>query len=179
MTSTTVNWQPTTLENELVKLVPLTEHDFDRLYAVAADPLIWAQHPSSDRYQESVFRDFFEGALASKTAFVIIDKSSGQAIGSTRFYDHKENESIAIGFTFLARQYWGGRYNKAVKDLMINYAFKYVEAVIFHIGATNLRSQIATMRFGAVKTGELFTQEQNGQRLSYEYTLKKQDWQKS
>lgn len=179
MTPTTVNWQPNTLENDLVKLLPLTEHDFDRLFSVAADPLIWEQHPSRNRYQENVFRDFFAGALDSKSAFVIVDKSSGNVIGSTRFYDYKENESIAIGFTFLARQYWGGQYNKAVKELMINYAFNYVEAVIFHIGATNLRSQIATMRFGTVKTGEIITEEQTGQIVSYEYTLRKQDWEKA
>ena len=171
-----INWQPATLHDELVKLVPLTANDFDKLYAVASDPLIWEQHPSSDRYQEPVFRKFFKGALDSKAALLIVDKSSGQVIGSTRYYDYKENESIAIGFTFLARAYWGGRYNKSVKELMINYAFQYVDKVMLHIGATNLRSQIATMRFGAVKTGEFFTEDEYGKRLSFEYTLGKSAW---
>jgi RimJ/RimL family protein N-acetyltransferase len=176
MPHTTINWQPPHLRDELVELTPLTEHDFDRLYKVASDPLIWEQHPSSDRYQEHVFRDYFNGALASKTAFVIIDRSSGQVIGCTRFYDHKENESIAIGFTFLAKEYWGGKYNKAVKALMLNYAFDHVGKVIFHIGANNLRSQIGTTRLGAVKTGEFFTEEANGRKLSFEYTLEKANW---
>jgi RimJ/RimL family protein N-acetyltransferase len=173
MNDVNINWQPSSLQDELVKLVPLTENDFDSLYAVASDPLIWEQHPSSDRYQKPVFQEFFKGALDSKAAFLIIDKSTDKVIGSTRYYDYKENESIAIGFTFLARQYWGGRYNKSVKELMINYAFQYVDKIIFHIGASNLRSQMATMRFGAVKTGEFYTEDQNGRRLSYEYTLEK------
>jgi RimJ/RimL family protein N-acetyltransferase len=63
-----------------------------------------------------------------------------------------------------------------VKELMINYAFQYVDKIILHIGANNLRSQIATMRFGAVKTGEFYTEDQYGKRLSFEYTLKKDDW---
>jgi RimJ/RimL family protein N-acetyltransferase len=179
MSPTTVNWQPANLQDNLVRLQPLAEQDFDQLFQLASDPLIWQQHPSSNRYQEPVFREFFAGALASKAAFLIIEQASGQVIGCTRFYDHKENESIAIGFTFLARPYWGGRYNAAVKTLMLNYAFNHVPTVIFHIGSTNLRSQIATARFGAVKTGEFFTQDANGQRLSFEYSLHKHAWQQS
>ncbi|HYE53718.1 MAG TPA: GNAT family N-acetyltransferase [Chitinophagaceae bacterium] len=166
-----INWQPAHLQTGLVSLVPLAATDFDRLYAVAADPLIWEQHPSSDRYKEEVFREFFNGALASQAAFLIVDTATQQVIGSTRFYDYKPGKSIAIGYTFLARRYWGGKYNGVVKSLMLNYAFQYVDTVIFHIGATNLRSQIATMRLGAVKTGEFTTQEANGQKLSYEYSL--------
>ncbi|HYC27388.1 MAG TPA: GNAT family N-acetyltransferase [Chitinophagaceae bacterium] len=168
----TINWQPAHLEDGLVKLVPLAADDFDRLYRVAADPLIWEQHPSSDRYKENVFRGFFNGAVESKAAFLIVDKASGEVIGSTRYYDQKE-DSVAIGFTFLAKEYWGGRYNKAVKKLMIDYAFGFVSKVIFHIGATNLRSQIATGRLGAVKTGEFFTEDGNGRRLSFEFTLER------
>lgn len=171
------NWQPIHLKNELVKLTPLTQNDFDKLYAVASDPLIWEQHPSSDRYQRNVFQEFFNGALASQSAFLIIDQATSQVIGSTRYYDSKENESVAIGFTFLAKEYWGGRYNRAVKTLMLDYAFQYVDKVIFHIGANNLRSQIATTAFGAVKTGEFVTEDAQGVKLNYEYTLTKSKWQ--
>jgi len=170
-----INWQPGNLENNLVSLLPLTEHDFDRLYSVASDPLLWEQHPSK-RYERNVFEEFFAGAIASKTAFVIRDKLSGEAIGSTRFYEYNEAEkSIAIRYTFLARRCWGGRYNRAVKELMINYAFHHVDKVIFHIAATNLRSQIATARFGAIKTNDFFVQT-GTERLSYEYTLYKDIW---
>ena len=41
-----MNLQPI-LENENVKLLPLQEDDFEVLYQVASDPLIWEQHPLS------------------------------------------------------------------------------------------------------------------------------------
>lgn len=167
----TINWQPAHLEDGVVKLVPLTANDFNQLYRVAADPLIWEQHPSPDRYKEDVFREFFNGAMESGTAFLIVDKDSAAVIGSTRYYDYKE-DSVAIGFTFFAREFWGGKYNKAVKKLMIDYAFEFVGKVIFHIGPKNLRSQIATGRLGAVKTGEVVV---NG-RESVELTLDKKSW---
>lgn len=143
------------LENALIKLKPLTENDFEPLFAVAADPLIWEQHPNKNRYQREVFENFFKGALESGGAFLIIDKSNNQIIGSTRFYDHDEvKNQVAIGYTFFARSYWGGKYNPSVKKLMMDYAFQFVNNVHFHIGALNIRSQKAIERLGAVKIDE-------------------------
>jgi N-acetyltransferase len=71
------------LIGELIELRPLTPEDWDDLFAVASDPLIWEQHPESDRYKEDVFRIFFSEALESGGAFVIIDKKNQQIIGST------------------------------------------------------------------------------------------------
>src|SRR5215212_7131768 len=111
MTTATINWQPDNLEDNIVKLKPLSESDFEDLFEVASDPLIWEQHPSKDRYKREVFQTYFDGAISSKTAFLILDKSCDKIIGCTRYYDCKpENSSIAIGFTFLSRQYWGGLY---------------------------------------------------------------------
>jgi len=44
-----MNLQPV-LENDLVKLAPLQESDFEALYRVASDPLVWEQHPNKNRY---------------------------------------------------------------------------------------------------------------------------------
>jgi RimJ/RimL family protein N-acetyltransferase len=153
-TKMNLDLQPT-LENERVILRPLQEQDFDILYNVAADPAIWQQHPNKDRWKKDVFSIFFEGAMKSGGAFLIIDKSTGSAIGSTRFYDHNpENRSIFIGYTFYATAYWGKGVNPMVKMLMLDYIFKFVDRVYFHIGAENFRSQTAISRLGAVKTGE-------------------------
>ncbi|POY35351.1 N-acetyltransferase [Solitalea longa] len=150
----TFNTQPT-LENEQVILFPLLETDFDELYAAASDPKIWEQHPNKDRWKKDVFRTFFEGALQSKGAFKIVDKTINRAVGSTRFYDYnQEDNSVLIGYTFYATQYWGKGINKAVKKLMLDYAFQFVDRVYFHIGANNIRSQIAITRIGAQKVGE-------------------------
>jgi len=142
------------LKGELIELRPLTPEDWDDLFAVASDPHIWEQHPESDRYKEGVFRVFFREALESGGAFVVIDVKTQQIIGSTRFYGYDpERSEIEIGWTFLARKYWGGRYNREMKQLMLAHAFKFVESVVFFVGENNVRSQKATERIGAIRNG--------------------------
>ena len=142
------------LKGELIELRPLAPDDWDELFAVASDSLIWEQHPESDRYKEDVFRAFFNGALESGGAFAIIDRKTRQIIGSTRFYGHDpEKSEIEIGWTFLARKYWGGRYNREMKDLLLAHAFQFVESVVFFVGETNFRSQKAIEKIGALKLG--------------------------
>jgi N-acetyltransferase len=142
------------LKGDLIELRPLTLEDWNDLFAVASDPLIWEQHPESNRYKEDVFRIFFSEALESGGAFAIIDKQNRQIIGSTRFYGYDpEKSEIEIGWTFLARKYWGGRYNRELKQLMLDHAFKFVENVIFYVGENNIRSQKATEKIGAAKDG--------------------------
>jgi len=177
MTDIKINWQPENLENELVKIVPLLESDYNKLYDVASDPLIWEQHPVKDRYKKEIFQLFFDGAVLGKTAFLIVEKKTGNIIGSTRYYDYKpDNSSIAIGYTFLAKDYWGGSFNKSTKKLLLEYAFKFVNKVYFHIGTTNIRSQMAIKKIGAEKTGEI-NFENNGQQLPhYEYIIQKENW---
>ncbi len=171
------NLQPT-LENELVRLVPLKLNDFESLYLVASDPLIWEQHPDRLRYKKEVFEKYFEGAIKSGGAFIIFDKKSGETIGSTRYYDYDEvKKSIVIGYTFLARKYWGGIYNRAMKMLMLDYAFSFVETVIFHIGAENIRSQKAIEKLGAMKVGEIeINYPGEDERLNFIYEIKKSMW---
>jgi N-acetyltransferase len=142
------------LKGELIELRPLRGDDWDELFAVASDPLIWEQHPESDRYKEDVFKIFFEDALKSGGAFIVIDTQTQQIIGSTRFHGYDpEKSEIEIGWTFLARKYWGGRYNAEMKQLMLTHAFKFVENVVFFVGENNIRSQKATEKIGAVKSG--------------------------
>ena len=95
------------LKGRLVELRPLRPEDWHALFTVASDPLIWEQHPERDRYEKDVFQVFFREALESGGAFVVIDRSSQQIIGSTRFYGYDpEKSEIEIGWTFLARKYW-------------------------------------------------------------------------
>jgi len=143
------------LENELVKLVPLQAPDFERLYTLASDPLIWEQHPNKDRYKREVFESFFKGAMESGGAYLILDQNSEEVVGSTRYYDFdSEKKHVFIGYTFVGRKFWGQGYNPSVKKLMIDYAFQFVDQVMFHIGAQNIRSQKAIANLNAVKVGE-------------------------
>lgn len=143
------------LNGELLQLRPLRPDDFDALFAVAADPLIWEQHPASDRYQEAVFRAFFRESLDSGGALVALDAKDSRIIGSSRFrgYNPERNE-VEIGWTFLARSYWGGRYNREMKQLMLRHAFQFVDRVVFLIGPNNYRSQRAVEKIGAVRGGK-------------------------
>jgi RimJ/RimL family protein N-acetyltransferase len=142
------------LSGELLSLRPLSSEDFDALYAVAADPLIWEQHPQPDRCQEPVFRGFFRDALASGGALIATDNQSGVVIGSSRFnaYDEAAGE-IEIGWTFLARSHWGGAHNREMKRLMLTHAARFVERVLFVVGSHNRRSQRAVEKLGGVQSG--------------------------
>ena len=142
------------LEGTLLSLRPLHPGDFRELYAVASDPLIWEQHPSHDRYEEGVFKEFFREALESGGALIALDSRDGRVIGSSRFHGHDaEKSEIEIGWTFLARSRWGGVYNGEMKRLMLRHAFRFVDSVIFLVGPSNVRSQRAVERIGAVRAG--------------------------
>ena len=145
------------LRGDLIVLRPLCADDFDQLYAVACDPLIWEQHPDNNRHERAIFQAFFTDALASGGALVAIDSATGMVIGSSRFSGYSEASSeIEIGWTFLARPYWGGRYNGEMKRLMLEHAFRSVSRVVFLVGRDNIRSQRALEKIGAVRVGTRF-----------------------
>ena len=146
------------LKGDLVELRPLRTEDWDALYAVASDPLIWEVHPERDRYKEEVFRRFFSGAMESGGAFLVIDRETREVIGSSR-YSHLNTErgEIEIGWTFLARSHWGGRYNQDMKRLMLAHAFEFVDRVVLLVGPQNFRSRRAAEKIGAVERGRRIT----------------------
>lgn len=149
----TINIQPF-LKSELVELRPLRAEDFDDLYAVAADPVIWEQHPENDRHKKKVFKVFFCEAMESGGALLVIDCQLDRVIGSSRYHGYDEERSeIEIGWTFLARSHWGGAYNREMKRLMLQHVFGFVNCVIFLIGPHNLRSQRAVEKIGGVRAG--------------------------
>jgi RimJ/RimL family protein N-acetyltransferase len=139
------------LRGRLVELRPLRPEDHADLYAVAADPGIWEQHPARDRHEEVRFREFFAEALASGGALLATDAQTGEVIGSSRFHGYSEERSeVEIGWSFLARSHWGGRYNAEMKRLMLRHAFRFVDSVVFFVGPGNLRSQRAVEKIGGV-----------------------------
>jgi RimJ/RimL family protein N-acetyltransferase len=158
------------LSNSLVEIIPLQENDFNDLFNIAKDELLWEQHPNKDRYKKKVFEDFFKNAISSKGACKIIDLVTNKAIGSSRFYELKPNKSVAIGYTFIARSHWGTTYNNAIKELMINYAFQFVETIVFHVGGNNFRSQKAVEKLGAIKINNRMSEE------NFIYELSREIW---
>ena len=172
-----MNLQPI-LEDDVIVARPLTANDFETLYEVASDPEIWEQHPSKTRYQKDVYTTFFEGALKSGGAFIIYDKKSEEAIGGSRFYNHNEKEkSIFIGYTFYAKKYWGTGVNHRMKRLMMDYAFKFVDKIIFHVGAFNFPSQKSIEKLDVEKTGEELVEYYGEQpRLNFVYVMRKEKY---
>lgn len=138
------------LVGDRLELRPLSPQDWDALFAVARDPLVWELHPANDRWQEPVFRAFFADALAQGGALAVIDKADGRIVGSSRFqaYDPANGGSVEIGWTFLARSHWGGAYNREMKRLMLAHALRFVARVDFRVGEHNLRSRGAMVKIG-------------------------------
>ena len=142
------------LTGEKLSLRPLKADDFDDLFTVASDPLIWEQHPASTRHTKPVFKALFKESMDSGGAMIVHDTRSQQAIGSSRFHGYTEERSeIEIGWTFLARSYWGGRFNAEMKQLMLEHAFQYVNSVVFLVGPQNIRSQRAMEKIGGARDG--------------------------
>jgi len=150
---TKVDLQPTLIDGD-IRLRPLQPDDWQALFAVASDPLIWAVHPAHDRWQEPVFCAFFDDALRSGGALAITRTATGEIIGSSRFDQTRADEGeVEIGWTFLSRSAWGGRTNFTVKRLMVDHALRFFERVIFVIGKDNVRSRRAVEKIGARLTG--------------------------
>ena len=143
------------LEGDRLLLRPLRADDWAALFGVASDPLIWEVHPQHDRWQEPVFRAFFENALAGGGAVAVIDKVNSAVIGSSRWdrFDPADGGSVEIGWTFLARSHWGGADNRELKGLMLGHALSRVARVTFRVGEENLRSRRAMEKIGGRLTG--------------------------
>ena len=148
--------QPT-LVGPRITIRPIKPEDWEAMSAAASDPEIWAVHPARDRYKPEVFREFFDGAVASKAAFAFVNKATGAIIGSSRYHGcDAGSRTVEIGWTFLTRDYWGGSYNAEVKRLMLDHAFTFADTVVFYVGETNWRSQRAMEKIGGVRREGLF-----------------------
>jgi RimJ/RimL family protein N-acetyltransferase len=142
-------WQPR-LQGERLRMRPVAAEDWAALYALASDPEVWAQHPASDRYQDTVFRAYFEDGLACGGALVAVETATGSVIGWSRYSpEFVEPGEIEIGWTFLGRAFWGGLYNGEMKRLMLAHAFRFVDRAVLRIGETNARSRRAVEKIGA------------------------------
>jgi RimJ/RimL family protein N-acetyltransferase len=167
------------IHNELIRLEPLRAGDFEALYAVASDPLIWEQHPAKDRYKREVFAGYFKSGMESGGALRVIDDVNDELIGSSRYYDLNEDEGkVSVGYTFIVRRCWAHGYNGALKQLMLDHAFKFVDRVIFQVGRDNLRSRKAMEKLGGVYIGEETVAYVPGEQASPNVVFKidKVDW---
>ena len=155
-------------EDSSISLLQIKKENFEELYLVASDPIIWEQHPENDRWKKEKFSIFYKNGLQNKFGFLLIfDKHKNKIIGSTRFYSYdKIDKAIRIGFTFISQEHWGTSINFQVKKMMLDYTFKYLDKVYFDIGINNFRSRKAVEKLGA----SLFSDNKRGNVV---YILKK------
>ena len=166
------------LIGESIELRPLRSDDFEALFRAASDPLIWEQHPESDRYQRNVFQKYFDGALESRGAFAIIDCKSGRIIGSSRYCNLDSGKrEVEIGWTFLERKFWGGHCNRELKSLMLDHAFRFVDRVLFVVGENNIRSQKALLKIGANFLKKTEIPDRDGKpRTNFGFVISAESW---
>jgi len=173
-------WRPDSLENDRLRLKLLREEDFENLFKVASDPSIWVEHPIKNRYQREVFQGYFNLALSSTAAFLIIEKASDKIIGCTILHNYNEQDSsIPIGFTFLARDYWSREYNIASKRLLMDHAFQFVENIFFLVGKDNIRPQITLKKLGARLNCQVEYKHGDQNIPQFQYLISRDDWKET
>ncbi len=154
--------KPITLENDYVRLAPLTLQNYHHLYAIASQPKLVAYSPSDIASEESL-KQYVKTALElqlQKLAipFIIYDKKQSVYAGSTRYMNIDwRNKVLHIGATWLGREFHGMGLNTQLKFLMINYAFDELqfEKIEFRIDERNIQSRKAVEKLGAVLEGIL------------------------
>ncbi|NBQ91308.1 MAG: N-acetyltransferase [Betaproteobacteria bacterium] len=151
--------QPT-LAGPSITVRPALGEDFEAVFMAAADPAVWAQHPSPNRYRRQVFKtEFWDSAAQTGGLLMVLENQTGQCIGSSRFYQwNPADRSVVIGYTFLVTRHWGGPTNTELKALMLEHAFKTACSVWFHIGSNNRRSRRAVEKLGARFSHERVTE---------------------
>lgn len=170
------NPQPT-LKNDALLLRPLAEEDRTALTIAASDPAIWAGHPARDRYQESVFSNYFDALRDIGGCLLVLDQDNQEVIGCSAFYtDDNAPSRLSIGFTFLTCDHWGGSTNRAMKRLMLDHIYRGASEAWFHIAPENFRSQAATKKLGAVFTHEDKMDLGGGPQLWQCYCLTRETW---
>ncbi|MGY4793711.1 GNAT family N-acetyltransferase [Lysinibacillus fusiformis] len=151
-----------TLENEVVKLKPLELSDLPEILETGSYPEIWSHMSTTIEKKEDV-NNFVENALRAKDEktefpFVIVDKQSGDIIGSTRFMDiDDKHQRLEIGYTWLTPAYWRTAINTNCKYLLLQHCFEHLhlQRVQIKTDHDNIRSQKAIERIGATKEGIL------------------------
>ncbi|TYB67627.1 GNAT family N-acetyltransferase [Nonomuraea sp. PA05] len=151
---------PAVLENDVVRLEPLTmDHVPDLFAAGGGDEELWRWLPiDTPRTEEEL------GKVARKlidddvhVPHAVILKESGRAVGWTTYADVPGFEaSIEIGWTWYGRAVWRTAVNTSCKLLLIDHAFSLgYNRVLLKTDNLNLRSQNAIKRIGGVHEGTL------------------------
>jgi RimJ/RimL family protein N-acetyltransferase len=150
------------MEGRVVRLEPLTIQHAPDLFA-AADPEIFRFTPqmppewSIAGFEREIAK---VTALPDVVAFAIIHNESNKAIGRTTYMDIRApHRGLEIGRTWIGRAFQGTRVNPEIKFLMMRHAFERLSPTAIRVqlctGGTNLHSQRAIAKLGALREGVL------------------------
>lgn len=151
-----------------VRLEPLSPRHGADAFAVADRSLFTHTMQAPDAWSVRGFEEEFArvAALTDSVAFAIVLAApacglpAGHAIGRTTYMEiHDEHRGLEIGRTWIARRFQGTRVNPEAKYLMLRHAFESLDPTAIRVqlktNATNLQSQRAIAKLGAVKEGVL------------------------
>ena len=153
----------TVLEGAAVRLEPLEERHAEDLYAAGREPSIWTYMPRGPLESVEATRSMIRAVLdasedGSQWPFATVDRASGRAIGSTRYFDIRpEHRGLEIGWTWLGVAHQRTAANTEQKRLLLAHAFERLGALRVQLktDARNAKSQRAIERIGAVREGVL------------------------
>ncbi|MHC6645046.1 GNAT family N-acetyltransferase [Alteromonas sp. HB246098] len=150
------------LESENIKLVPLTMEHADALVNAAKDGELWKLWftfvPNAEIIDDYITTALEQKAKGLSLPFVVIDKASGEVIGSTRFCNADLlNQRVEIGYTWYSKSYQKTSCNTECKLLLLTHAFESLEAIAveFRTNWHNQASRAAIARLGAKQDGVL------------------------
>ncbi|MFC6880365.1 GNAT family N-acetyltransferase [Actinomadura yumaensis] len=151
-----------TLENDHVRLRPITPDDRESLHAIAMDPRIWRYFVSLVETDED-YHAFFDAALDDQAAgrrvvFHITDKGTGRAAGSMSYGNLAERDGrLEIGWSWLGVEFQGKGVNRWAKYLLLEHAFERLgaERVEFKTDELNVQARKGLRNIGAVEEGTL------------------------
>jgi RimJ/RimL family protein N-acetyltransferase len=154
--------EPVILAGEHVRLEPLSIEHHAQLCEVGLDQEIWRWTTTKVCTPEEM-RAYIETALKEQAVgtalpFATVEKSSGRAVGSTRFANiDVPNARVEIGWTWIGQPWQRTAVNTEAKYLMLRHAFETwnCNRVEFKTDSLNARSRAAILRLGAVEEGTL------------------------
>ena len=154
---------PVTLEGQHVRLEPLTLAHEEALIAAASDGELWNSTVTIVPSSPATMIDYIQAALRGQVAgkelpFVIIRKTAGEVVGTTRFYEIRPNDrAVAIGYTWLSKSAQRTAVNTEAKLLLLTHAFEHWQCVRVELitDVLNEQSRTAILRLGAKQEGIL------------------------
>jgi RimJ/RimL family protein N-acetyltransferase len=155
---------PVTLEGSVVRLEPVRREHAELFWDVAKNDLedIFRWIPYSMKVREDferlVEKAFSEQERGESIVFATVERSSGRAIGGTRFMNiDRANRRVEIGSTWIAPAWQRTAVNTEAKYLMLRHAFEVWGCVRVELktDALNEKSRNAILRIGAKEEGTL------------------------